>query len=91
MNLRDQPTRDAKYNGEARNGGARAVELADLLKHLTKYMDRTEKALVELRLQDHTITSAAQQLGLDPNYARVILGRMKKRLAGMFDLPVDFP
>ena len=56
-----------------------------------KYMNETEKALVQLLLQGHTITSAARLLELTPAYARVLLSRMRARLGTMFDLPRGFP
>jgi hypothetical protein len=56
-----------------------------------QHMNKTERELVQLRLQGETITSAAKLLGLKPAYARVLLGRMKTRLAAMFDLPEGFP
>jgi hypothetical protein len=56
-----------------------------------QYMNKTERDLVQLLLQGETITSAAKLLELDPAYARVILSRMKTRLAALFDLPDGFP
>jgi RNA polymerase sigma-70 factor (ECF subfamily) len=59
----------------------------DGLEKFIKHMSETEIALVKLRLEGHTTASAARELGLDPAYARVLLGRMRERLAPMFDLP----
>jgi DNA-directed RNA polymerase specialized sigma24 family protein len=73
------------------NGAAPALENAELVQHLMKYMNKTEKELVRLRLQHHTLESAARVLGLDPGYARVFIGRMKERLGAMFELPEAFP
>jgi DNA-directed RNA polymerase specialized sigma24 family protein len=73
------------------DGAAPAVENAELVEKLKKYMNKTERELVQLLLQGHTTASAAKLLEMNPDYARALLSRMKKRLAGMFDLPPGFP
>ena len=72
-------------------GGAQAVENEELVHRLMKYMNKTEKELVQLLLQGHTTASAAELLGIKPAYARVLMSRMKARLAAMFELPAGFP
>jgi DNA-directed RNA polymerase specialized sigma24 family protein len=91
LKLRDQIAREEKASTEASGGEAQAVENEELVHHLKKYMNPTEKELVDLLLQGHTITSAAKLRGLTPGYARVLVGRMRARLAAMFELPADFP
>jgi DNA-directed RNA polymerase specialized sigma24 family protein len=73
------------------DGGPQAVENAELIEKLKKYMNKTERELVQLLLQGHTTASAAKLLELDAHYARVLMGRMAARLAGIFDLPPGFP
>ena len=89
LKLRDEIARDEKACTEASGGEAQAVDNQELVQHLRKYMNQTEKELVDLLLQGHTITSAAELLGLKPAYARVLYGRMKVRLGGEF--PPDLP
>ncbi len=60
---------------------AGAIEENDAFAHLAKHLDKTERELVELIRQGHTTKSAADALGLDPDFARVKLWRAKKRLA----------
>src|SRR5262245_53077286 len=92
LKLRDAVARDQSPLTRPSDGSAEAVDAAQLVRHLMKkYMNKTEKELVELLLQGHTITSAANLQGLNPAYARVLIGRMKTRLAGMFELPEGFP
>jgi DNA-directed RNA polymerase specialized sigma24 family protein len=91
LRLSDRLAQGANSRSAAPDGAARAVENAELVHHLMKYMNETEKELVRLCLQGHTITSAAEHLKLTPAYARVLLGRMRARLAAMFDLPLGFP
>jgi hypothetical protein len=91
LKLRNGIAREEKACTEASGGEAHAVENEELVHHLKKYMNQTEKELVDLLLQGHTITSAAELRGLKPAYARVLIGRMRTRLAGMFELPPDFP
>src|SRR5262249_37664192 len=91
LKLRDQLARDRGSRAVASDGAAQTVDNADLVHRLMQYMNKTERDLVQLLLQDETITSAAKLLGLDPKYARVLLSRMKTRLAAMFDLPEGFP
>jgi RNA polymerase sigma-70 factor (ECF subfamily) len=89
LHLQERLARECRT--EAPDGAAQALENAELVRQLMKYMNKTEQELVRLRLEDHTLESAARLLGLDPGYARVIMGRMKERLAAMFELPVGFP
>jgi DNA-directed RNA polymerase specialized sigma24 family protein len=91
LKLRDGLAQEPNPRIESPERATGAVEKAELVQHLMKYMNKTEKELVELLLQGHTITSAANLRGLTPAYARVLIGRMKARLAGMFDLPAGFP
>jgi DNA-directed RNA polymerase specialized sigma24 family protein len=72
----------------ASDGAGKAVENGELIDYLLKYMSKTEKELVQLLRQGHTITSAAQLLELTPAYARVIMGRLRARLG---ELPEGFP
>jgi DNA-directed RNA polymerase specialized sigma24 family protein len=74
----------------ASDGAVEAVENRELIDHILKYMSKTEKDLFQLYRQHHTITAAANVLGLTPAYARVLWGRMKARLGTMFKLPEDF-
>ncbi|HKB41852.1 MAG TPA: ECF-type sigma factor [Gemmataceae bacterium] len=91
LNLYDRLAQDPNSRIAAADGAAPTVENAELVHHLMKYMNETEKALVQLLLQGHTITSAARLLELTPAYARVLLSRMRARLGTMFDLPRGFP
>ena len=91
LQLRDEIAGGEKACTETPGGEAQAVENEDVIHLLKKYMNPTERKLVDLLLQGHTITSAAELLGLKPAYARVLYGRMKVRLAGMFELPPEFP
>jgi DNA-directed RNA polymerase specialized sigma24 family protein len=91
LNLCDRLAQDPNPRTSAPDGAAQAVENTEVVNHLMKYMNETEKELVQLLLQGHTITSAATLLALSPAYARVLMSRMKARLATMFDLPRGFP
>src|SRR5262249_45728429 len=91
LKLRDGLAQDQPSGTEPPDDAARAVENADVVRWLMRYMNETEKALVELLRQGHTITSAAGELGLTPAYARVLLGRMKVRLGTTPGFPEGFP
>jgi DNA-directed RNA polymerase specialized sigma24 family protein len=91
LKLRDELAQEPNSRTASPNAAAQAGENAELVRRLMTYMNKTEKELVELLLQGHTITSAAKLRELSPAYARVLIGRMKTRLAGMFELPAGFP
>ncbi len=91
LKLRDGLAHEQNSRTESADGAAQAVEDVEQVHKLMRYMSKTEKELVELLLQGHTITSAAKLRGLTPAYARVLIGRMKARLATMFELPAGFP
>jgi DNA-directed RNA polymerase specialized sigma24 family protein len=91
LKLQDLLAHEQNAGTESPDGVVQPVENADMVHRLMEYMNQTEKALVELRLEGHTIASAAKLRGITPAYARVIIGRMKIRLGGMFDLPEGFP
>jgi RNA polymerase sigma factor (sigma-70 family) len=91
LKLRDGLAQQHHARTESPDSAGQAAENAELVQQLMKYMNKTEKELVELLLQGHTITSAARLLGLTPAYARVLKGRMAARLGAMFQLPEGFP
>jgi DNA-directed RNA polymerase specialized sigma24 family protein len=91
LNLYDRLAQDPNSRIAALDGAAEAVENAELVDHLMKYMDETEKGLVELQRQGLSITAAAERRGLNPAYARVLMSRMRTRLGTMFDFPPGFP
>jgi DNA-directed RNA polymerase specialized sigma24 family protein len=82
---------DQKSRTGPPDGTPPGVENADLVHRLMTYMSKTEQELVRLILQGHTTASAAEHLGIKPAYARVLMSRMKARLATMFELPESFP
>jgi DNA-directed RNA polymerase specialized sigma24 family protein len=87
----DGLAQEQKARPDPPGGAPQAVENADLVERLMRYMNKTEQELVKWLLQGHTTASAAEQLGIKPAYARVLMGRMKARLATMFELPAGFP
>src|SRR6516165_6196994 len=76
LNLRDRLAQDPNSRTDSPDGAVQAIENAEFVRSIMKYMNETEKELVRLRLEGHTITSAAKHLGLTPAYARVLMGRM---------------
>jgi RNA polymerase sigma-70 factor (ECF subfamily) len=91
LRLRDKLVRDRDSRAVASDGAPQSVENRELVDRLMQYMNKTERDLVQLLLQGETITSAANLLELNPAYARVLLSRMKTRLAALFNLPDGFP
>src|SRR5262249_43433483 len=91
LNLQDRLAKESNSRNSSPAGAVKAMEDADLIQHLMRYMNKTEKELVGLIREGHTITDAAKLLGLSPAYARVLLSRMRARLDTMFDLPAGFP
>jgi RNA polymerase sigma-70 factor (ECF subfamily) len=66
---------------------ARAAQLADAARHLCADLDETERRLLELRAQGHTLAEVAADLGLNANTLRVRMMRLRQRLrmAGVLD------
>jgi RNA polymerase sigma-70 factor (ECF subfamily) len=60
---------------------AQAVQHDDELHHIMGRLDRTERRVIELRLQGYSTAEAARELGLDSDSLRVRLGRLRRRLA----------
>jgi RNA polymerase sigma-70 factor (ECF subfamily) len=59
---------------------ARAAELRDQVNQIWKVLDETERRLIELRLQGHSTADVGRLLGLDADFLRVRLSRLRQRL-----------
>ncbi len=91
-----QPRRPRPGVGEAPGGldalptlgpdPAATVQFDDQLRHLLRDLDEADRQLVSLRLEGHSTSDVARQLGLDPRVLRVRLGRLRKRLREAGDL-----
>ncbi len=67
---------------------AHEAETQDLVKYVLKQLNDTERRLLELRLQNYSTTEAAEAMGVDPNYVRVMLYRIRQRFSEL-DIPPE--
>src|SRR5262249_32962517 len=62
LNLQDRLAKESNSRNSSPAGAVKAMEDADLIQHLMRYMNKTEKELVGLIREGHTITDAAKLL-----------------------------
>ena len=53
---------------------------ADVIEQILRGLEKTDRDLIELRLQGYSTVAAALRLGLNPDVTRVRLSRLRKRL-----------
>lgn len=70
------------------NDPQRIAALREQFANVLQQMDDVDQELIRLRLDGFRTTEAAEQLGLNPNVARVRLSRLRKKLA---DANLDTP
>jgi RNA polymerase sigma-70 factor (ECF subfamily) len=64
---------------------AEIVRVDELLNKFLAQMDAVEQRLVTMRFHGRTTAEAAKELGLDPGFLRVRLGRLRQRLGKLWD------
>jgi DNA-directed RNA polymerase specialized sigma24 family protein len=90
--IRDTLARQAGARAESTDDAARALEnqeRKERVESILKLMSKTQRELAERVMDGQTIAAAARALGLTPQYARVIWGRMRTELHEIF--PDSFP
>lgn len=60
------------------------TDFNDLLEHFLGQLDSTDRRLVKLRVQGHTIAAAARLLNLQPGCLRMRMARLRTKFAGFF-------
>ena len=59
---------------------ARVAQYNDTVEYVCRGLDDKDRRLIELRLQGFSNADVARQLGIDPDFLRVRLSRLRRRL-----------
>jgi RNA polymerase sigma factor (sigma-70 family) len=59
---------------------AQTAEFHDQVRHVCAQLDPSERRVVEMRIEGHTIAEVARSIGMEPHLLRVRLSRLRERL-----------